>query len=492
MSRLVIVTNRVPDPRERGAAAGGLAVALKDALTRRDALWFGWSGGTAPETAASPGELRHGRTTYATIDLGEADYRHYYQGFSNAALWPVLHYRLGIARFAREDWVGYRRVNAAFALALAPLLKPDDTVWVHDFHLFLLAAELRALGCRQKIGFFLHVPFPPRSVFLGLPNAQAILAAMAAHDAIGVQTEDDAENLRGALQAGGEGASAAKVGAFPIGIDTAGFASLAARRFRTKEVSTLRASLVDRALAIGVDRLDYTKGLPQRIAGFGKLLERFPRHRAKVTFLQVAPVSRGDVATYRALRRELDESVGRINGQYAEPDWAPIRYITRAVARPTLASYMRLARIGLVTPLRDGMNLVAKEYVAAQDPADPGVLVLSRFAGAANELTGAVLVNPLDPDDIAEALDVALTMPADERLARWRTMDAAVRATTAATWCRGFLAVLEGERPAAESGQVGGEPAPPRQPGRDDARRLARRAARRDRARTRRREPVRS
>jgi trehalose 6-phosphate synthase len=441
--RLVIVTNRVPDPRERGATAGGLVVALKDALAKREALWFGWSGSTAAETATAPVEFCRNRTTYATIDLGEADYRHYYQGFSNAALWPVLHYRLGIARFAREDWIGYRRVNAAFAAALAPLLRLGDTVWVHDFHLFLLAAELRLLGCRARIGFFLHVPFPPRAVFLGLPKALAILEAMNAHDVIGVQTEDDAENLRAALAACGEASAAAKVGVYPIGIDTAGFANLAARRFRTQDVSQLRDSLAGRALAIGIDRLDYTKGLPQRIAGFGKLLERFPRHRSGITFLQVAPVSRGGVAQYRALRRELDEMVGRINGQYAEPDWGPIRYITRAVARPTLAGYMRLARIGLVTPLRDGMNLVAKEYVAAQDPVDPGVLVLSRFAGAAQELDAALLVNPIDPDDIAEAMDVALTMPVEERLARWQTMDTALRKTTAATWCQSFLDAVE-------------------------------------------------
>jgi len=450
MNRLVIVANRVPDPRERGATAGGLAVGLKDALARREAMWFGWSGITTAQTALVPREQRVGRTTYATIDLGEEDYRHYYRGFSNGALWPVLHYRLGIARFAREDWIGYRRVNAAFAAALAPLLKPDDVVWAHDFHLFLLAAELRMLGCRQRIGFFLHVPFPPRQVFMGLPNAPMVLSGLAASDAIGVQTEDDAENLRGALIAAGEAEAAQRVGVYPIGIDAAGFAALAARRFRTKEVAQLRDSLAGRALAIGIDRLDYTKGLPQRITGFGKLLERFPRHRGKVTFLQVAPVSRGDVATYRALRRELDEVVGHINGQYAEPDWAPLRYITRAVQRPTLAGYMRLARIGLVTPLRDGMNLVAKEYVAAQDPDDPGVLILSRFAGAAVELDGAVLVNPLDPDDIAEALDVALTMPSDEKLDRWRSMDEAVRSTTAASWCRNFLAALEGEATSVE------------------------------------------
>jgi trehalose 6-phosphate synthase len=447
--RLVIVTNRVPDPRERGATAGGLVVALKDALAEREVLWFGWSGGTAAETATAPIECRRNRTTYATIDLGEADYRHYYQGFSNAALWPVLHYRLGIARFAREDWIGYRRVNAAFAAALAPLLRPGDTVWVHDFHLFLLAAELRALGCCARIGFFLHVPFPPRAVFLGLPKASTILEAMGAHDVIGVQTADDAENLCAALATCGEASAASRVAAYPIGIDTVGFSNLAARRFRTQAVTQLRDSLAGRALAIGIDRLDYTKGLPQRIAGFGKLLERFPRHRSRVTFLQVAPVSRGDVAQYRALRRELDEMVGHINGQYAEPDWGPVRYITRAVARPTLAGYMRLARIGLVTPLRDGMNLVAKEYVAAQDPGDPGVLILSRFAGAARELDAALLVNPLDPDDIAEAMDLALAMPIEERLARWRAADAVLRKTTATTWCQGFLDAVERAAQAA-------------------------------------------
>ncbi len=460
MGRLVIVANRVPDPRERGATAGGLAVALSDALAKRESVWFGWSGNTADHTATEPQQFRRGRTLYATLDLGQDDYRHYYQGFSNGALWPVLHYRLGVARFEREDWVGYRRVNGAFAAALAPLLKPDDTIWIHDFHLFLMAQELRALGCRQRIGFFLHVPFPPRQVFLGLPNAAEIVTAVAAYDAIGMQTEDDAENLRAALIHAGEAAAALRVGAFPIGIDAEGFAELAARRFHTKEVEQLRASLAGRALVLGVDRLDYTKGLPQRIAGFGKLLERFPRQRGKATFLQVAPVSRGDVAQYRALRRELDESVGRINGQYAEPDWAPIRYITRAVARPTIAGYMRLSRIALVTPLRDGMNLVAKEYVAAQDPQDPGVLVLSRFAGAALELEGALQVNPLDPDDIAEALDTALAMPKDERLARWRQMDEAVRGTTAAIWCARFLAALEGREEVAEAGRAAGQVVP--------------------------------
>ncbi len=457
MSRLVIVANRVPNLAERGATAGGLAVALKDALTRREAMWFGWSGQTAERTATEPQIRERGRVTYATLDLGTEDYRRYYQGFANAALWPVLHYRLGIARFSREDWVGYRRVNEAFAAALAPLLRPDDVVWVHDFHLVPFAAALRARGVRQRIGFFLHVPFPPRQVWAGLPKSQDLLADLACYDVLGMQTEDDAENLRGALAAAGHAEAATRVAAFPIGIDGPGFTALATKNATGKEAQRLKDSMADRALAIGVDRLDYTKGLPHRFAGFAQLMARFPRHRGKVTFLQVTPISRGDVATYRALRRELDEAVGRINGQYAEFDWAPIRYLTRAVQRPVLAGFMRMARIGLVTPLRDGMNLVAKEFVAAQPEEDPGVLVLSHFAGAAGELDGALLVNPLDPDEIAEALDTALTMPPDERLDRWRRMIEGVRATNVRDWSRRYLAALEGGE-VAEAGRAGGRP----------------------------------
>ncbi len=447
-ARLVIVANRVPNPRERGVTAGGLAVALREAIARREALWFGWSGETAEETPSEPRVVRQGPLlTLATLDLGEEDYKRYYQGFANATLWPTLHYRLGLAQFSRDDYAGYRRVNQAFAGTLAPLLRPDDLVWVHDFHLFPFGASLRARGCRHRIGFFLHVPFPPGDLLAALPRAEELLADLAAYDVIGVQTAQDAANLRTALAALGHAEAAGRVEAHPIGIDGEAFAQMAARAVAAPEAVRLRESLVGRALAIGVDRLDYTKGLPQRFCGFGQLLDRFPAQRGRLSYLQVAPVSRGDVAQYRALRRELDEWVGRINGEHADPDWTPLRYMTRVVARPTVAGFMRVARIGLVTPLRDGMNLVAKEYVAAQDPEDPGALVLSRFAGAAPQLEGALLVNPLDPDEIAEALDQALSMPREERLARWRPMMAAVRAGSARDWCRGFLQALEGRGP---------------------------------------------
>ena len=444
MKRLVIVSNRVPNPQERGPTAGGLAVALRDATARRETLWFGWSGETAEATAAEPTVTQFGKLTLATIDLGRDDYRRFYQGFANATLWPTLHYRLGLAQFDRQDYIGYRAVNAAFAVALAPLLRDDDLVWVHDFHLFPLGAELRAGGAKQRLGFFLHVPFPPRALFCALPRGDELLRDLAAFDVIGVQTEEDAENLSAALLAENMPEAAQRVAAFPIGIDAEGFAAMALRESTKKDNARFRSSLAGRELVIGVDRLDYTKGLPQRFCGYGQLLKRFPAHRSRVTYLQIAPVSRGDVAEYRSLRRELDEWVGRINGQYAEPDWVPLRYMTRAVKRPVLAGFMRGARAGLVTPLRDGMNLVAKEYIAAQDPEDPGALVLSRFAGASRELDGAIMVNPLDPDEIAEGLDQALTMPADERLDRWRRMAVLVRENSARAWSKSYLTALEG------------------------------------------------
>jgi trehalose 6-phosphate synthase len=438
MARLVIVSNRVPPPRERGQLAGGLAVALRDAIRDHDTLWFGWSGATG--TRLEPHLSKAGRVSFATVDIPEAEYRGYYQGFSNGMLWPLLHSRMGLAQFHRADLHAYRAVNRLFAEALAPLLRPDDIVWVHDYHLIPLGGDLRALGVDCRLGFFLHVPFPTPQLFDSLPQGDDLLRDFTAYDVLGVQVRQDADNLNALLAARN---LRARARAFPIGIDPEMFADTARRAESTPDAVRLRDSLGERALILGVDRLDYSKGLPQRFRGYAQLLRRFPEHRKGVTMMQIAPVSRGDVAQYRTLRRELDELAGRINGEHGEFDWVPLRYMTRAVARNTLAGFYRYARVGLVTPLADGMNLVAKEYVAAQDADDPGALVLSRFAGAANELADAILVNPYDPDETAEALHQALTMPPDERRARWQRMDEAVRRNTAATWAGGFLHALE-------------------------------------------------
>jgi trehalose 6-phosphate synthase len=441
MSRLVIVSNRVPSVRAGAPLAGGLAVGLKDAIASRKTLWFGWSGRETRGTPSDKPKLRdNDGVSFATFDLSHTQYQGFYVGFSNTMLWPLFHGRVGLAVFNRADLAMYRDVNTRYANILAPLLKPDDTVWVHDYQLIMTGQALRSAGVKNRVGFFLHIPFPPAQHFDLLPQAASLLESFACYDLIGMQTEEDAENLNACLAKAG---LEPKARAFPIGIDPDAFAEAARRAMQSEEAQRLDESLAGRALILGVDRLDYTKGLPERFRGYARLLELFPQHRNRVTFLQIAPVSRGEVAQYKTLRRELDGLAGRINGEHAEFDWMPLRYLTNALDRNTLAGFHRRARIGLVTPLRDGMNLVAKEYVAAQDPKNPGALVLSRFAGAAPAMQGALLVNPYDPDEIAEALHAALEMGVEERRSRWNSMNAAVHASTAALWARNFLAALE-------------------------------------------------
>ncbi|MGH6989299.1 MAG: alpha,alpha-trehalose-phosphate synthase (UDP-forming) [Stellaceae bacterium] len=454
MARLVIVSNRVAPPRDRGARAGGLAVAMADALDQYGGLWFGWSGDVADDPGPNPTLIETGNVTYVTIDLSERDYREYYIGYANGALWPLFHYRLGLVNYSRIAFDGYMRVNAKFAELLAPMIQPDDTIWVHDYHLIPLGAELRRRGVRNRIGFFLHTPFPPRQLLETLPRQIVLLQALAAYDLVGFQTDEAlrgfqdsvAELANGRVLADGEfaiGDRHSRAGAYPIGIDTERFAKLARRTARSRDSTRLKESLVGRALIIGVDRLDYSKGIPNRFEAINTLLGEYPEDRTEFSFLQIAPHSRGDVAQYRALRRELEAAVGAINGRFAEYDWTPLRYVNRTFSRLVLAGFYRLARIGLVTPLRDGMNLVAKEFVAAQDPENPGVLVLSRFAGAAQELKTAIQVNPYDVDDIASAIHRALHMPLDERVTRWSHMMDVITRTTVTTWREDFLAALK-------------------------------------------------
>jgi trehalose 6-phosphate synthase len=456
VGRLIVVSSRVAVPKRGEPAAGGLAVALRDVLAARGGLWFGWSGEVSAAPEAAPRQLAARGIDYAILDLSEAERQGFYSGYANGSLWPLFHFRTGLLVFDRRDAATYRAVNERFARALAALLEPDDVVWVHDYQLFPLGAALRALGCRQRIGFFLHIPFPPWAVVSALPGAEALLEDLLAYDLVGVQTGRDLAGLADCLRAGlglglaedgtvladPRGNRALRIGAHPVGIASREFAALARRAAKREEARRLVASLEGRLLVFGAERLDYSKGLPERLRGFAALLRDYKAHRNRVTCLQVAARSRSDVASYRDLRRELDALAGRINGDHAEFDWTPVRYVARALARPTIAAFCRAARVGLVTPLRDGMNLFAKEYVAAQDPADPGVLVLSRFAGAAEALDAALLVNPLDADAIAEALDVALGMALGERRERWQHMWARLERGTATAWAEGFLGEL--------------------------------------------------
>lgn len=446
MARVVIISNRVPATAKREQQAGGLAVVLEEAL-KGEVLWFGWSGKRTAATSTKPAFATRGTTTFATIDLSEDDYQKYYAGFSNRSLWPLFHYRTGLVTYSREDYKGYRAVNRKFAEALIPLLRPDDILWIHDYHLIPLGRSLRGQDIHHKIGFFLHIPFPPLSVFDILPPASELATDLAAYDVVGFQTVEDRDNFVGVARKlpGHEQrdhAIAAAV-ALPVGIDGKAFARLAKTSRMNAESLRLKDSLVGRRLIIGADRLDYSKGLPQRFEAYSELLETHAEYREKVSFLQVAPRSREEVSEYRELKRSLDRLTGKINGKYAEFDWVPLRYMTHGLSRKLLAGFFRMAAIGLVTPLRDGMNLVAMEYIAAQDEEDPGVLVLSRFAGAAANLDAALIVNPYDPGGISEALHQGLEMSRDERRERWRSLMGRIEEDSAAAWCRRFLARLK-------------------------------------------------
>ena len=455
MSRLVVVSNRVASAKQpRSGAEGGLAVGLRAALRERGGVWFGWSGKTLARDYDLPNITTAGKVTYATIDLTQRDYDDYYIGFSNSTLWPLFHYRLDLTDFTQKTWAGYQRVNALFAHRLHPLLKDSDMIWVHDYHFTLLGEILRNAGCRQKMGFFLHIPWPAHPVFVALPMHREIVKALCAFDLIGFQTEDDLASFQTYIrrevdgEVGEDGTIKAfgrvlRAASFPIGIDTDDFARMAVESEGSKQVERLRKSLIGRDLIIGVDRLDYSKGLINRVEAFEHLLTAYPDNRGNVVFLQINPPSRSDVADYVEIRRELEATAGRVNGAFAEYDWVPIRYLNKSFSRRVLSGFYRCSRVGLVTPLRDGMNLVAKEFVAAQPAEDPGVLVLSRFAGAARELDGALVVNPYDTEGVAERLQEALTMPLEARQERWRSMYSAVARNDVTAWRAGFLQALQ-------------------------------------------------
>ena len=481
MNRLVVVSNRVPVPSAAGAQAGGLAVALHSLMQQRGGLWFGWSGKISD--AQSVRMVEDGAVRYATVDLTVDEHDRFYSEFSNGTLWPLLHSMPELMTYGRRSAQVYREVNERFADKLTPLLRDHDMIWVHDYHLLALPAALRARGAEGPIGFFLHIPFPGADLLAKVPEAAALVRDLLASDLIGFQTENDVRNfIDAATRMAGAEASGTnflvhegrriRIGAFPVGIEPQEFLETAKDAHRSTSVDRLRRSLSKQSLILGVDRLDPTKGLLQRFTGYRRLLERSPDWLRRVTLLQIAAESRTEVAAYRDLRQAMEREAGSLNSAFAEPDWTPLRLIARAVPRDTIAGYMREARVGLVTPLRDGMNLVAKEYVAAQNPESPGVLVLSRFAGAAEQLGSALLVNPYDADEMADALDRALTMGLAERQDRWQQSWDAIKDSSAIGWGRTFVAGLL-RTTAPKRTHTGGEPATPK-PNRDSGRGVVR------------------
>src|SRR5882672_8250307 len=451
---LVVVSNRVARGKANEPMTGGLAAALLPVVEKSGAIWVGSSGrvrdGAQKEPFAEIEAL--GAGALAMLDLPAAHYGGYYEGFANSALWPALHSRTDLIRASEEDYISYREVNAFMARALLRFQKPDAIFWVQDYHFLALGAELRDLGVTQPLGFFLHTPWPARTIIEGVPHHRELVEAMLAYDLIGFQTEDDCESFLGYLSAdlgleieNGVVTSrygTSRIAVFPIGIDPEKFATQAAKAASHPDVSRLRRSLNGEKLAIGVDRLDYSKGLVNRVHAFDRMWTLQPALQRTVSLLQIATPSRGGIEAYGNLQSELAKLISDVNGRHGEVDWTPIRYLNKGYSQTVLAGLYRAAQVGVVTPLQDGMNLVAKEYVAAQNPADPGVLVLSKFAGAANELDTALLVNPHDIDGMARTIATALSMPLPERRTRWEAMMEKLRGSTIQQWFADFVEAL--------------------------------------------------
>lgn len=467
MSRLIVVSNRVSIPKAHSAAGaqGGLAVALEAALREHRGIWFGWSG---KETDHFTGHLdmqRNAGVTTATIDLEQQDIDEYYNGYANRTLWPLCHYRIDLTEYERHFGSGYERVNERFADAIIPLIEPDDLVWVHDYHLLPLGDMLREKGIKNRIGLFLHIPWPPSRLLVSLPFHERLVSSMLAYDLIGFQTEEWLESflhyidreLDGAQVNANQSISYAgrtiKAKAFPIGIDFKEFTEATRTKAAQDAYDRLKASARNRKILIGVDRLDYSKGLGERFDSYERFLTDNPEMAKDIVLLQIAPPSRELVTSYQQIRENLETKTGHINGAHADVAWVPIRYVNRGYSRTELAGFYRAANIGLVTPLRDGMNLVAKEYIAAQNPENPGVLILSRFAGAALQLTEALLVNPHNTEEVSNAIGKALSMPKNERIAAWEAMYESVKREDVVKWREDYVQELFGqEQPVEASG----------------------------------------
>ncbi|MBO9622919.1 MAG: trehalose-6-phosphate synthase [Sphingomonas sp.] len=463
MSRLIVISNRVSAPQgSHSGAQGGLAVALESALREMGGIWFGWSGEQIESFSGQVNLQRGDGYTTATVDLEEQDIDEYYNGYANRTLWPLFHYRIDLAEYERGFAGGYQRVNERFAETVRPLVEAEDSVWIQDYHMIPLGQELRKRGCRNRIGFFLHTPWPPRRLLATLPEAHELVETLFAYDVIGFHTEEWLQSfcdfatieMGATSEEGGDviryRGRSVRVMICPIGIDADAFRKLSESETARRTCEQMQLSAVGRAMIVGVDRLDYSKGLEERFLGYERFLTEHPEERKLVFLLQIAPPSRASVQSYQHIRNALEGLSGRINGAHADLDWVPIRYVNQGYPRDVLAGVYRASRIGLVTPLRDGMNLVAKEYVAAQDPEDPGVLILSRFAGAAEQMREAVLVNPYSAEEISDAILTALQMPRDERIRRWRAMMDGIEREDVMWWRKRFTDALTAVPVAAE------------------------------------------
>jgi len=464
VSRLLLVSNRLPvtvtvrDGRPVvEPSVGGLATGLRTPHERSGGLWIGWPGAHGPLDTQGERSLAAQLAAARTVPvaMSPAEVATFYEEIANGVLWPICHDRLDQLPLWVNGWDVYERVNARFADAVAAHYRPGDLVWVHDYHLLRLPALLRARLPGARVGFFLHIPFPNPEIFFALPTRKWLVEGMLGADVIGFHTRRHRGHFTAALrrlfgiemdperQAVDYGGRPVRIGVFPMGVDAASLADRAEAPAVDAEVVRLRAK-EGKCLLVGIDRLDYSKGIPRRLVAMERLLARHPEWSERVRFVQVAVPSRAGVAAYKRIRAEVEGLVGRINGAFGTPRWTPIHYVHRSVTDTVLMALYRAADVMLVTPLRDGMNLVAKEFVAARTDED-GVLLLSEFAGAADELTDALLVNPYDVDATADAVHRALTMPLVERRSRMRALRARVFQQDIEWWAATFLEALRAE-----------------------------------------------
>jgi trehalose 6-phosphate synthase/phosphatase len=464
IGQLVVVSNRLPVTLCKNEAgewqarpgSGGLITALAPVLRSRGGVWIGWPGVSQeiPLNGQLNSAAREVGCTFVPVMLSEDEKRHYYLGFSNETLWPLFHDLQSYCKFDAATWEVYQKVNRRFAEATAESSVGSDFLWVHDYHLLLLAKELRHMGISRQTGFFLHTPFPSADIFARLPWHSQILKAMLEYDLVGFQTMRDKHNfihcaetlLKGIRLSDVSGIDIVilpehetRVGVFPISIDFDEFSRGASEADVAERVAQLHSTNWGRQIILGVDRLDYSKGIPLRLRAFKDTLKLFPDLRGKVTLIQIVVPSREDIADYQKLKAEIEGLVSEINGSFAEPGWAPVQYLFRSVPRTELLAYYRAARVALVTPLKDGMNLVAKEYCAANID-ENGVLILSEFAGAAAQLRrNALLVNPYDTEAVARTIHRALCMGSDERRQRMHRLRYLIRRRDIYWWAERFL-----------------------------------------------------
>ena len=470
--RLVVVSNRLPVALEKNGdsqrlkpGSGGLVTALTPILKDRGGIWIGWLGTTETlsirqlRTILGPASEECGFRLYPVL-LSDEEAEQFYYGFANEVLWPLFHDLQTRCRFDPAYWRSYVAVNAKYARVVARHTQEDDLVWIHDYHLMGLSAALKEMGVKRRYAFFLHIPFPPPDLFLKLPWREQLLRMLLQNDLIAFQTLRDRRNFLGSLRVldrrtavSGRGPAikvtsmgyAANVAHLPISIDFKGFSRQAKQPDVAAQAKQLKETYHCKHLIIGVDRLDYTKGIPERLNAFRLALKRYPELRGNTTLVQIVVPSRERVPAYGALKGEIDALVGQINGEFTQDGWVPVVYRYQSIPRDELVAHYRAADVALVTPLKDGMNLVCKEYCACQVE-DPGVLILSEFAGAASQLGGgALLVNPYDVEGMADALCRALTMPLSQRRRRMRLLRRNITQEDIFWWVDNFLRTAAGK-----------------------------------------------